>query len=98
MLRKLNRMLDLVDKAYAAMLQNLRAAHLHLNDVRNAQDAEYNINVYRNSLREESILSIDKDAYQYTTCVFFMDIVNELERIGDFIINVSEAMLDEKED
>lgn len=97
MLRKMNRMLDLVDRAYQAMLQNLRTGRLHLNEIRNAQDAEYNINVYRNSLREETILIIDKDSNQYTTCVFFMDIVNELERIGDFIINVSEALLNEKD-
>lgn len=97
MLRKLNRMLDLVEKAYQAMVENLKVDYKSLVDIRNSQDAEYNINEYRNSLREEHIVNIEKDAYQYTTGVFFMDIINELERIGDFIINVSEALLSEKE-
>lgn len=94
MLKKLNKMLDLVNTAYEAMLINLKTDKLV--DIRNASDAEYNINEYRNSLREELLINIEKDTYQYTTGVFFMDIVNELEQIGDFIINISEALISEK--
>lgn len=97
MLKKLNHMLDYVDAAYQAMLVNLNTDYMKLTDIRNASDAEYNINELRNSLREEHIVNIEKSTYQYTTGVFFMDIVSELERIGDFIINVSEALLSEKE-
>lgn len=98
MLRKLNRMLDLVEEAYKAMIFNLKTGYKDLKDISNASDAEYNINGYRNSLREEHILNIEKENYQYQTGVFYMDIVNELERIGDFIINVSEALIGENED
>ena len=98
MLRKLNRMLDLVDDAYKAMIFNLKAGYKSLPNISNASDAEYNINGYRNSLREEHIINIEKENYQYQTGVFYMDIVNELERIGDFIINVSEALISENED
>ena len=98
MLRKLNRMLDLVDDAYKAMIFNLKAGYKSLANISNASDAEYNINGYRNSLREEHIINIEKENYQYQTGVFYMDIVNELERIGDFIINVSEALIGENED
>lgn len=98
MLRKLNRMLDLVEEAYKAMIFNLKTGYKNLTSIVNASDAEYNINGYRNSLREEHILNIEKENYQYQTGVFYMDIVNELERIGDFIINVSEALIGEKED
>lgn len=93
MLKKLNHMMDYVEEAYKAMLVNLKTDRIV--DIKNAQDAEYYINDYRNSLREEHIVNIEKDAYQYTTGVFYMDIVSELERIGDFIINVSEALLSE---
>ena len=98
MLRKLNRMLDLVDDAYKAMIFNLKTGYKNLSNISNASDAEYNINGYRNSLREEHIINIEKENYQYQTGVFYMDIVNELERIGDFIINVSEALIGENED
>lgn len=95
MLRKLNRMLDLVEEAYKTMIFNLKAGYKSLKDISNASDAEYNINGYRNSLREEHIINIEKENYQYQTGVFYMDIVNELERIGDFIINISEALIGE---
>lgn len=98
MLRKLNRMLDLVDDAYKAMIFNLKTGYKNLSNISNASDAEYNINGYRNSLREEHIINIERENYQYQTGVFYMDIVNELERIGDFIINVSEALIGENED
>ena len=77
------------------MLTNLRAGYKNLWDISNASDAEYNINVYRNSLREELVASIETEGYQYQIGVFYMDVVNELEKIGDFIINVSEALLEE---
>ena len=95
MLKRINRLIDYVDDAYKAMLDNLRAGYKTLTDISNASDAEYNINVYRNSLREELLSNIENDNYRYEAGVFYMDVVNELEKIGDFIINVSEALLEE---
>ena len=95
MLNKLNRLMDYVEDAYKAMMENLRKGYNNLFDISNASNAEYNINVYRNSLREELIANIEQDGYKYEAGVFYMDVVNELERIGDFIINVSEALLEE---
>ena len=98
MLKKLNRMLDLVEEAYKAMITNLRIGYRNVKNISNASDAEYNINNYRNALREEHIVNIEKDNYPYQTGVFYMDIINELERIGDFIINISEALVEEGEE
>lgn len=92
MLERLNRMIDLVEKAYIAMLDNLRISTYDLKDISNALDAECRINDYRNTLREEHIVNIEKDSYNYQTGVFYMDIINEMERIGDFIINISQAL------
>lgn len=93
MLKKLNHMLDYVDKAYQAMLDNLNAQSDSLPlDITSALDAETHINEYRNMLREEHIVNIEKANYNYQTGVFYMDIVSELERIGDFIINISQAV------
>ena len=94
MISKLHRMLDLVDAAYQAMTDNLQAALLApLTDISNATDAEDAINEYRNILREEHIANLEKAKYNYAGGVFYMDIISELERIGDFIINISQALL-----
>lgn len=91
MLSKLNLMLDTVQAAYDAMLENLRKPYDNVNDISNAQNAEDAINACRNSLREEHIANIENDSYNYQTGVYYMDVIAELERIGDFIINVSQA-------
>lgn len=95
LLRKLNHMMDLVQRAYEAMMVNLDAPLKELNDITNALDAEYSINEYRNNLREEHIANLEKANYEYQTGVFYMDIVSELEKIGDFIINISQALVPE---
>ena len=95
MLKKLNRMMDLVEDAYGAMMVNLNERYSSLKDITNALDAEYNINEYRNELREEHIVNIEKQGYDYRTGVFYMDIIAEFEKMGDFIINISEAQISE---
>lgn len=91
MLKKLNIMLDIVDDAYEAMMDNLKQPYEELNDITNAQNAEDAINACRNRLREEHIANIENDSYNYQTGVYYMDVIAELERIGDFIINISQA-------
>lgn len=97
MIRKLNSMLDYVDAAFRAMLANLRVPYSSVKDISNAQSAEYNINEYRNTLREEHINNIENAEYNYQTGVYYIDIVAELEQMGDFIINISEALVEENE-
>jgi len=97
MLKKLNRMIEVVSDAYVAMIENLSKPYGELVDITNALTAENNINAYRNSLREEHIINIEKANYNYQTGVFYMDVVCELEKIGDFIINISQAQLLENE-
>ena len=74
-------------------MDNLRdSLKAPLTDISNATDAEDAINAYRNALREEHIANLEKATYNYSAGVFYMDIVSELERIGDFIINISQAV------
>lgn len=95
-MKRLGRMCDLLDDAFKAMTENLKAPYTSLKDITNAQDAEYNINECRNTLREEHIINIEENPdYNYQTGVFYMDAVAELEKMGDFIINVSEAKIAE---
>lgn len=94
MLKRLDKMLDLVDAAYVAMIENLKKKYSSLTDISNAEDAEYNINEYRNALREEHIVNLESNTYNYQTGVFYMDVISELEKMGDFIINISQAELE----
>ena len=61
--------------------------------ISNALNAEYNINECRNHLREEHIVNIENNSYNYLTGVYYIDVLNELEKIGDFLINISQAVV-----
>ena len=92
---RLNRMLDCVDVAFQAMLENLNKPYQEVHEIANANDAEYNINECRNNLRDEHVSNMEHPDYNYQTGVYYIDIVSELEKIGDFIINISEAIVKE---
>lgn len=97
MLGRLGKMMDLLDNAYEVMIANLQIPIHEIQSIDNAIEAEKAINEYRDRLRAEHLANIEKASYQYDTGSFYMDIVNEMEKMGDFIINVSETLLSEKE-
>ena len=91
--KKLNAMVDLVDNAYNVMIVNLNLAEKgELEEISNAYAAEDRINVLRDNLREEEINSLENNRKNYQTSVYYMDIVSELEKMGDFMINISQAL------
>lgn len=96
-IRTLTLMTDRVDKAYEVMIANLSTGYGSLKDISNAYDAEQEINEMRNNLREEEIVNIEHDGKNYQTSVYYMDILSELETMGDFMINVSQALVKNKE-
>jgi phosphate:Na+ symporter len=83
--------MDLVQRGYDVMIENLK--NPSLSDISNAQNCEYNINECRNHLREEHIVNIESNSYNYLTGVYFMDVLSELEKVGDFLINISQAVV-----
>ena len=89
-LDRLNKMMELVQKSYDVMIENLKNKK-ELTDISNAENCEYNINECRNHLREEHIVNIESNSYNYLTGVYYMDVLSELEKIGDFMINISQA-------
>jgi phosphate:Na+ symporter len=92
-IKKLNQMTDLVEKAYDVMIENLNLAFSgKLNDIANAYAAEDHINTLRNNLRDAAIEDIDNNNKTYQSSVYFMDIISELERMGDFMINISQSL------
>ena len=90
-LDRLNKMMDIVQVAYDVMVENLK--NPELKDISNAQNCEYNINECRNNLREEHILNIEHNTYSYLAGVYYMDVLSELEKLGDFMINISQAVV-----
>ncbi len=92
-IKKLNAMIDLVDQTYDVMIENLKLTFDgKLEEISNAYAAEDHINILRNNLRDEEIESLDNNQKNYQTSVYFMDILSELEKMGDFMINVSQSL------
>ena len=90
---KVLKVVEAVDNAYVVMITNLEAAHAgELAQIKNAYDAEEEINTLRNDLREAEIEDIESNTKNYQTSVYYMDIVSKLEGMGDFIINVSQSL------
>ena len=96
MVRKLGHMCDTVDGAYQAMHDNLETPLVKLEGITNAEEAEERVNACRDTLREEHLANIEKSNYPYETGAFYMDVVNALEKMGDFIINISQAQISAK--
>ena len=92
-IKKLNQMTDLVERAYDVMIENLNLAFDgKLGEITNAYAAEDHINTLRNNLRDAAIEDIDSNNKTYQSSVYFMDIISELERMGDFMINISQSL------
>jgi phosphate:Na+ symporter len=63
-----------------------------LGDISKAYKAEENINELRNMLRDSEIDDIEDNKKNYQTSVYYIDLINELEKMGDFMINVSQEL------
>ena len=91
--KRLEDMAAAIDHAYDAMITNLNAAHKgELENVANAYNAEGRINNLRDYLRDAEIEAIESERKNYQTSVYYMDIISELEKMGDFIINISQNL------
>ena len=90
-LENLNHMLDLLDNAFKVMQANISTPYSTRIDLGPAEAAEIAINECRNKLREQNIADLEANKYHYLVGVYYMDTVAELEKIGDFIINISQA-------
>jgi phosphate:Na+ symporter len=53
---------------------------------------EREINNMRNSLRGANVMNINERHYEYQACIYYMDIISDLERTGDYIINVIDTL------
>ena len=92
-IKNLNTMAEAVSYAYDVMIENLTAAHKgKLENITNAYNAEEHLNTLRNNLRDAVIENNDNSGENYQTSVYFIDIVNAYERMGDYMINISQDL------
>ena len=92
-IKNLNIMADAVVEAYDVMIANLISAHKgELEQISNAYDAEERLNTLRNNFRDAVIEDIDSGERNYQTSVYYIDIMNAFEHMGDFMINVSQDL------
>lgn len=89
---KLEHMTDLVSDACEEMIYNLEN-YSSIRDIHNAEEEERRINEYRDKCRMEVLDIIENTGDSYFETVFYLNILEQLEKMGDFIINVSQALI-----
>ena len=89
-------MFDLVDQALSHMVTLVEDTE-HIIDVNPSFNLENEINNYRTQLKNQNILDIDNNEYDYQLGVHYMDIIGECEKLGDYVVNVVEAASNVKE-
>jgi phosphate:Na+ symporter len=87
----LNKMLDAVDKAFIEMNNNLNAEYGHIS-LENAKKFEREIDQTRNSLRKSYLEQAEKGEFKFQPGIMYNDLFSSCEKVGDHIINVSEAV------
>lgn len=88
----LGQILDAVDKAYGVMIENLKAESIDQRGVDIATEVEIEINTLRDEMREAELHEMERDGAKYQASVYYLDTLSEIERMGDYIINVSQAL------
>lgn len=88
---KLKHMFSLVDETLVAMCKNLATEYREVN-AKKAYELEHAINDYRTILQQEHLLAIEEKRYDYPTGILYNDIFAECEKIGDYAINVTQAI------
>ncbi|WP_315331759.1 Na/Pi cotransporter family protein [Prevotella histicola] len=91
-LDNINQMFELVDGALTQMGAVL-VKHKNEVNVDRSFTMENQINNYRSQLRTQNITDVNDHKYTYTIGTMYMDIIQECERLGDFIINVVQARM-----
>ncbi|MCQ2384399.1 MAG: Na/Pi cotransporter family protein [Paludibacteraceae bacterium] len=89
-------MFNLIDSATEQMMTALRQDSLSSTDVNKSQNIENEINNFRSQLKNQNILDVNEGIYSYPLSVVYMDLITEAEKMGDYIVNVVEAIADVK--
>ena len=94
--RHIDQMFKLVSSALDRMNAIMHKSDLNPNDINESYNIENEINNYRNQLKARNIEDINNKLYQYQDGVYYMDMVSESEKLGDYVINVVQALIEKK--
>jgi phosphate:Na+ symporter len=92
----LDKMFELVSQALDRMNVLMHKTEFDRNDINLSYNLENEINNYRNQLKSRNIEDINNKLYQYQDGVYYMDMVSESEKLGDYILNVVQALIEKK--
>jgi phosphate:Na+ symporter len=87
----ISNMMNLVDGALEEMDKIITHRPSHHVDVNKSYNIENEINNYRNQLKSQNINDVNNQVYGYQLGVYYMDIIAECEKLGDYVINVVDA-------
>ncbi len=88
----IHQMMELTDQSLTQM-NRLMGGRKESFDVNRSFNIEHEINNYRNQLKQQNIVDINNHEYTYAVGTIYMDLINECEKLGDYVVNVVEARM-----
>ena len=88
----IHQMMDLTDTALTQM-NALMSGRKEAFDVNRTLNTENEINNFRNQLKSQNIYDVNSHKYTYVIGTIYMDLINECEKLGDYVVNVVEARM-----
>ena len=88
----IHQMMELTDQSLSQM-NRLMKGRKESFDVNRSFNIEHEINNYRNQLKTQNITDVNNHEYTYAVGTIYMDLINECEKLGDYVVNVVEARL-----
>ena len=92
----IHQMMELTDQSLTQM-NALMLGRKESYDVNRTFNIENEINNYRNQLKSQNIVDINNHEYTYAVGTIYMDLINECEKLGDYVVNVVEARMGTKQ-
>ena len=88
----IHQMMELTDQSLTQM-NRLMKGRKESFDANRSFNIEHEINNYRNQLKTQNITDVNNHEYTYAVGTIYMDLINECEKLGDYVVNVVEARL-----
>ena len=96
--KNVEQMIALVSAAQEKMVKALERVNITQDEFYEMTNNENEINNFRDELKNQNMQAITDHVYEYSVGVNYMDIILELEKMADYIINVDEALYEHKHD
>lgn len=92
----IDQMFAIVSKALYRMIEILNKTEIVHDDINPSYNLENETNNYRNQLKIHNMEDVNNKVYSYQDGVYYMDIVAEAEKLGDYVLNVVQAVIEKK--